>query len=122
MLSGCADTPTESIDDNPFVGTWLLTHFNGAPIGGGITWFFTEVDVTVRFGSDSLTGTYSYDPADIPRSIDVSIIGAAPNPNLGIYEFPTSTTLVLQLMDGATGRATDFEVHPDYDLEQFTKQ
>jgi hypothetical protein len=120
-LLSCDKSPTETDDDNPFLGTWRLTHFQGSTTVPSVTWIFTRDSVTVLTGPDTRMGTYSFDATTNPPSLDVSFSGLVPDPNLAIYELPSSTTMLLKFMDEATTRATNFSVEPGYILQQYSK-
>ncbi len=127
LLPGCGD------DDNPvqtqgasnsLVGSWKLVRLNGQVSGVNMVWSFSDTSVTVTSSTPPATfsGTYSYNPNADPKTIDIRLTGSTPNPNLAIYRIAQPDTLVLKVMDGASARATNFNVEQGYDLEELTKQ
>ena len=118
LLGACGSESTSPQDQNPFVGTWLLVRFDGADHSENFTWTFSESTVTIQAEGETFVGGYSFEDTKTPKTIDIQIQGE----NLAIYDFPTSTSLILKLMSGASVRATNFDVETGYDLEEFTKQ
>ncbi len=122
---GCKDdnNPTEPVNiTNSFVGTWKLVEWNYAPYSSIILWTFTDSTVSITDGSSSFNGTYTFNPNAAPATIDLNITGTTPNPNLAIYKFVGSDTLVIKMMTGASGRATNFDAEQNYQVQGFRKQ
>ncbi len=122
--SGCGHDSDSIIPQqvNPFVGTWQLVKFDGEAWSSNLTWIFNETKITTRFEGNTYSGTYSFDETQIPKTLDLHVVGATPNPNFAIYNFPSDSSLVIKFMDGASDRATNFNVEDGYDLEEFTKE
>jgi len=122
--SGCkkGSEPTAPQNQNPFIGAWRLAKFEGNAYSGNIIWTFSESVVTIQAEGQPFSGGYSFDQTKTPKTMDLQIQGTTPNPNLAIYDFPSSSSLIIKLMDGAPMRATNFNVESGYDLEEFTKQ
>lgn len=79
---------------------------------------FAESTVTIQAGVETFMGGYTFDDTKNPKTINVQLLGE----NLAIYDFLTVSSLIIKLMDGASVRATNFDVEVGYDLEEFTKQ
>ena len=122
VSASCGKDTTGPTGANPFVGTWDLVAFNGNS-SSGVTWTFTQSGgLTVILGSQTFTGSYSFDSTTSPRRIDLQLTGATPSPNLGIYIFGSPGSLLIKVQDGATTRATAFTVESGYELEEFAKR
>ena len=104
------------------IGTWKLVKFEGNATSFNVNWVFTETSVSITTDSEDFSGTYTYDANSNPKSIDITIEGASPNPNLGIYKLVGQETLIIKLMDCANNRSSNFDVEQGYDLQEFSKQ
>jgi len=126
LLPGCKDddNPVQSPPAaNPFIGSWKLVVFNGTPASSvNIAWTFSDTTVVVTAPVVTRSGTYSYNPDIDPKTVDLRLVGWAPYPNLAIYKIVQPDTLVLKIMDGASSRATNFNVEQTYALYELKKQ
>ena len=116
-IGSSQDAGDDALGGNPFLGNWRITMFDGGP-GNNVTWTFGEASVAV---STAFSGTYTFDSDESLQQIELSLTGAIPNPNRAIYRFNSSTEFLLKVQDGATARATTFDVETDYDVFVMTK-
>ena len=114
VLLGCNGDKSVSPDPvvNLFVGSWLVEN-------GGGTWVFGDTSLVVG----TYIGTYSFDSTTSPKSIDIHLTGAVPNPSLGIYQFINDTTLVIKVPDfDGVARPTAFADEAHYDILNMHRQ
>jgi RNA polymerase sigma factor (sigma-70 family) len=103
---------TSQTDRDRLQGTWQavsgrLIELEMPPEGlGGNQWVFNRKRIAVGTGPDLREGTFTLDPAQKPKQIDI-VLAQGPK-GLGIYEFRGATW---RLCVGLTGqpRPTDFE-------------
>lgn len=108
-----------SLAVNPFVGRWKLVKLDGNPYLGYIVWTFQDTSLTITYGNTVYQGSYRYDPNSDPKTLDLMIQGATPDPNLAIFKFVAPDSFVIKLMTSASTRATNFNVEQNYQLQEF---
>jgi len=127
IVSGCnkESEPTAPENQNTLIGTWPLLKIDGVAASFISIWTFSESTVTIQTEGQTFTGSYSVDQTKNPKTMDLPAPCEVCIPEmqyLAIYDFPSSSSLIIKVTNGNYVRATNFNVEPGYSLGEFAKE
>lgn len=130
-FSSCARDNKPSASANPFIGSWKAVKFEDYRDVPNAVWTFSSSSLTMTQDGVTFSGSYTYNPASDPKTIDIEITQASSSgimdkihrSLLGIYRFNDPNTLTLKTTTEWTSiRPRNFTVEKDYDRSEFRKQ
>lgn len=88
-------------------------------LSGAHYWTFADTTIIM---SDGGFGTYSYDPAQFPQTIDLHFVGVETHSFFSIYQFVRTDSLIIKLNVDSLIRPTNFRIQDGYQVQQLLRQ
>ncbi len=128
--AACSDDDPEPTDSGPDVtipsgldGAWRVSTIDGESPGRVVTWVFAEPNLTITDAGQQTAGTYTFNSSTTPRQVTLTIASLAVTPNDAIYQLEDNeeTLRVKVMLQGASGRAANFDAEANYEIWVLTK-
>ncbi len=137
VFAGCSQSPSESPAPTPsfspssgvrlsapsVVGTWELVKLQGQPVPGEVPqpiWKFTDTDLLMTVGDQTLKGSYEIDSSTVPNRMTITIEGQ-PKGGRGIFNL-TEDTFIIKIREEDAVLAENFETEEGYNLMEFRRK
>lgn len=118
----------DSSEKHSLTGTWAAFRIDANPAYLNYTWTFSDTAVSIFYFGNTFSGPYTYDQDKNPARLDITfnepVFFPPPidYPNKAVYKFLNADTLIIKVTDGAAQRANNFDVVPDYDVFELSRQ